>query len=168
MDSESAVRPESSSSIEQLDSPDREVLQMGASVESTSPGPTSMTYTDANQSWANINYDPMAAWNDDPVSATNYEENHQPINETTFVQTKIADVGQEPGQQNYEQEQQQPQQYDNYEQTVDAFSLVGKKCQALYAYTAQNNDELSIQELDILTVVHAEDQYWVQAKDKNG
>lgn len=177
MEPESAIRPESSSSIEQLDSPDREVLQMGASIESTSPGPTSVTYTDANQSWANINYDPAAAWDDEPATmAANYDENQQqpppaPVNETTFVQTTIADVGSEPMEQNYEQDQQQQQQtqqYDNYEQPIDTAAMVGKYCQAMYAYTARTSDELSFQESDILTIVHADDPYWVQAKNKNG
>lgn len=64
-------RPESSSSAEQLDSPDREMLQLGGSMECASPAPTSATaYASsaaavatgaATMAW---DYDPSQAWDD--------------------------------------------------------------------------------------------------------
>ncbi len=64
------MRPESSSSAEQLDSPDREVLQLGSSVECTSPAPSSAAYASAASAggWGAMDYDPTAVtgWDEEP------------------------------------------------------------------------------------------------------
>lgn len=60
------VRPESSSSAEQLDSPDREVLQMGSSLECASPAPTAAAYGGAYGAW-DSNPDPTQGWDDEPT-----------------------------------------------------------------------------------------------------
>ena len=62
-------RPESSSSAEQLDSPDREVLQLGSSLECASPAPTTIAYTSATATGWGMDYDPtQVAWDDEPAT----------------------------------------------------------------------------------------------------
>ncbi|XP_075676015.1 F-BAR and double SH3 domains protein 2-like isoform X2 [Dermatophagoides pteronyssinus] len=185
------VRPESSSSIEQLDSPDRELLQMGTSIESTSPAPTSAAYSAVNQtSWGD--YDPAQAWDNEssvlPTSTNattvgnayngindDYQQQQQTIDEYRQHSNDLNDdqmnndnyqQQQQNIQENFYEDLQQQQQHDHL--MVDGFSLIGKQCFVLYSYTGQNDDELTIVEQEIIDVVNAADKDWVQAQNKDG
>ncbi|OTF83601.1 SH3 domain containing protein, partial [Euroglyphus maynei] len=176
------IRPESSSSIEQLDSPDRELLQMGTSIESTSPAPTSAIYSAANQiSWGD--YDPTQAWDNESHSVP------PPPPDSTTVGNGFNDDGQQKQQQplttdecrqqstdlndddNYQQQNTHENFHNDYHQhdqpMADGFSLIGKQCFVLYGYTAQNDDELTIVEQEIINVINAADKDWVQAQNKD-
>ncbi|KAH9511908.1 F-BAR and double SH3 domains protein 2 [Dermatophagoides farinae] len=182
------VRPESSSSIEQLDSPDRELLQMGTSIESTSPAPTSAAYSAANQtSWGD--YDPTQAWDNEPsvptAATTTVSNAYNGINEDgQQQQQQTADEYRQQStdlnddrmdNDSYQQHNTQENFYDDFNQQqqqdqpmADGFALIGKQCFVLYSYTAQNDDELTIIEQEILNVVNAADKDWVQAQNKDG
>ena len=129
-------RPESSSSAEQLDSPDREVLHLGSSLECTSPAPTSTGYAGGVPSSTGTwdQYDPLAqvVWDDEPPpqpdtataavapqSETIGDSFNDAINQESFEQ--ISSENQIEQQQ---QQQQQQQQYDEQYQTptVDAYA----------------------------------------------
>lgn len=172
------VRPESSSSIEQLDSPDRELLQMGTSIESTSPAPTSAAYSAANQtSWGD--YDPTQAWDNEPsvptAATTTVSNAYNGINEDGQQQQQQTANDDRMDNDSYQQHNTQENFYDDFNQQqqqdqpmADGFALIGKQCFVLYSYTAQNDDELTIIEQEILNVVNAADKDWVQAQNKDG
>lgn len=101
-------RPESSSSAEQLDSPDREVLQLGSSVECTSPAPTSATYNTASAAagWSGMDYDPtQVAWDEPESEAYNGYEEQTTTAGNEYGAQPANDGTTEPaqGEQNYEE-----------------------------------------------------------------
>lgn len=51
---------------------------------------------------------------------------------------------------------------------VDGTQMVGKVCRAVYAYQAQNADELEVAEEEQLTIVSASDQDWVTGQNVQG
>jgi hypothetical protein len=51
---------------------------------------------------------------------------------------------------------------------VDQQLLIGKKVRALYPYSAQNEDELDLAELEEVQVISAEEKDWVKATNANG
>ena len=51
---------------------------------------------------------------------------------------------------------------------TDGALMVGKICRAVYAYQAQNSDELEVAEEEQLTVLSASDQDWVAAQNVQG
>lgn len=51
---------------------------------------------------------------------------------------------------------------------VDGTQMVGKICRAVYAYQAQNTDELEVAEEEQLTIISAADQDWVTAQNVQG
>jgi len=54
--------------VEQLDSPDREVLQLGSSLECTSPAPGSAAISSAAAGW-DYSYDPtQVTWDEEPAA----------------------------------------------------------------------------------------------------
>lgn len=58
--------------------------------------------------------------------------------------------------------------YTATEVDVDGTLMVGKLVRALYPYSAQNNDELDLNEDENLTVISASDKDWVNAQNCNG
>lgn len=46
--------------------------------------------------------------------------------------------------------------------------MVGKLCRAVYAYQAQNEDELDLVEEEQLNIISASDQDWVTAQNSQG
>lgn len=102
-------RPESSSSAEQLDSPDREVLQLGSSVECTSPAPASATYNTASAAagWSGMDYDPtQVAWDEEPEAEAynGYEEQTTTAGNEYGAQPAADETTQQAqGEENYEQ-----------------------------------------------------------------
>lgn len=167
------IRPESSSSIEQLDSPDREALQPNASGENTTPVPTSSSiglFSHSGlqpQSWS---YDPTQAWEDEPIAtSTNTEtgidnayqdQEMKAFSDDSYQQDTMQHQPQLSGHIDHSMEEMLPPM-----PTPDGFTLIGKQCMALYSYQAQNDDELSFQEQDILHVINADDRDWVQARN---
>lgn len=48
------------------------------------------------------------------------------------------------------------------------FTLVGKSCYVLYAYSGGGQDELTIVEQEIVSVIDASDKDWVRAQNGEG
>lgn len=132
----------------------------------------------AEEGWGN---DPSQAWGNEPavpaprlpepIKESVPEVTYQPAAET-YAET--YDNQQEP-QQEWSQDQAFPeesatQEYeDRFEApAADGTQMDGKICRALYAYQAQNSDELDLTEEEVVTIIAATDVDWVTAQNSAG
>lgn len=119
--------------------------------------------------------DPAAAWTEAslaPAAATAVPE---PVPVPTATQAQEEQYTDEyneslqPQEGSGDQVESTPyEEYGSNEGEVDGTLMVGKLVRAIYAYAAQNSDELDLNEDETLTVISASDKDWVNAQNANG
>lgn len=133
--------------------------------------------------------DPSAGWTNEPAAWTAPTETSAPAANTSsipVVNEPLANVSPVPSFSDMDEKKQETAASDEQEwrqeasdeavyadsgdagATVDGTQMVGKICRAVYAYQAQNEDELEVAEEEQLTIISASDQDWVTAQNVQG
>ena len=153
------------------------------SEERSTPAPAYAAYDSAG--WS----DPAAGWADEPAAWTAPADASVSAANTTSVQVaseQLPKVSPIPSSAEFEDRQATLSESEDWSrganatetagyvdtgdvaEPVDGMQLVGKLCRAVYAYQAQNTDELEVAEEEQLSVVSAADPDWVTAQNVQG
>lgn len=142
------------------DSEDRETPAPSYNAASNQGGWAEGTWDDPSQGWGSAPV--QVARVPEPAKTTVPEVTYNPPESQEFEER------QEP-QQEWNQEQANQEMEEEYQTPLtDGTQMDGKICRALYAYQAQNSDELDLTEEEVVTIIAATDVDWVTAQNSEG
>ncbi|KAI1278765.1 F-BAR and double SH3 domains protein 2 [Halotydeus destructor] len=148
-------------------------------------GNNGQQYDNTAQDWGAGGWEETPAWQETPAAEPSYQAEEQPVQEQAYETSEsyATETGYNNNQElnSYDQAQNNEltSSYDTQEPAIDhtesyfqhvnvGTDLVGKLCRALYAYAAQNEDDLELLENDEVTVTSATDADWVTAQNSQG